>query len=95
MEAMAAARPVVATAVGGSGELVRDGRTGFLVPSGRPDLMAERVVELLRAPELAVRLGRAGRRRIEAEFSSRLLGERVAALYEELSGRSPTLRRAA
>ncbi len=43
LEAMAAARPVVATAVGGTRELVQHGRTGFLVPVGRPDLVAYRV----------------------------------------------------
>jgi glycosyltransferase involved in cell wall biosynthesis len=85
MEAMAAARPVVATAVGGNVELVQDGRTGFLVPSGDPQLLAARLLTLLRAPPNATEMGRAGRRRIEAEFSARSLSERVTALYLSLT----------
>jgi glycosyltransferase involved in cell wall biosynthesis len=85
MEAMAAERPVVATAVGGSVELVQDGRTGFLVPSGEPALMAARILTLLRAPTQAADMGRAGRRRIEDEFSARRLSERVTSLYVSLA----------
>jgi glycosyltransferase involved in cell wall biosynthesis len=84
MEAMAAALPVVATAVGGSAELVLDARTGFLVPSGDPASLAARLLTLLRAPDLAAELGRAGRRRIEGEFSSRRLRDRVTELYREM-----------
>lgn len=84
MESMAARLPVVATGVGGNVELVRDGRSGFLVPRGDSTALAHRMLELLRRPELARRMGVAGRRRIETEFSAELMAERMHALYDGL-----------
>jgi glycosyltransferase involved in cell wall biosynthesis len=85
MEAMAAGLPVVATDVGGNSELIREGENGFLVPCGDAGRMASRIIELLRTPGLAARMGQAGRRRIEADFSSQRLSDRVTALYEEIA----------
>lgn len=62
-EAMAAGRPVVATAVDGTPEAVEEGVSGYLAPSGDLDLLARRVVELLRDPALRIRMGEAGARR--------------------------------
>jgi glycosyltransferase involved in cell wall biosynthesis len=95
MEGMAARLPVVATAVGGTIELVRDGRTGFLVRRGDPVGLAQRILELVRDPALARRFGEAGRRRIEEEFSSARMGERMNALYGRVLGLRQELRRAA
>lgn len=69
LEAMAAGRPVVATAVGGNGELVAEGRTGALVPPQDPEALALALARYLDEPELAERQGRAGRARIEECFS--------------------------
>lgn len=63
-EAMAHARPVVATAVGGLAELVADGETGFLVPPGDPQALRAAIDRLLGDAELRRRMGRAGRERI-------------------------------
>ncbi|UXA12960.1 glycosyltransferase [Mycobacterium sp. SMC-8] len=68
LEAMACARPAVCTAVGGVTEVVEDGTTGFLVPPKDPARLADRLVALLTNPLDARRMGRAGRRRVEAEF---------------------------
>lgn len=95
MEAMAARLPVVATSVGGNVELVDDGRTGHLVRPRDPSHLAARLVDLLRAPHLARKLGLAGRKRIERDFSSRHLGERMAALYGHVLGIRSEKRRAA
>jgi glycosyltransferase involved in cell wall biosynthesis len=81
LEAMAQARPVVATAVGGTPELVVDGETGILVPAGDGDALAEALDGLLRDPERARRMGEAGRARVEREFSLAASAERVLALY--------------
>jgi glycosyltransferase involved in cell wall biosynthesis len=61
IEAAAMARPVVATAVDGTPEVVRDGRTGRLVPPADPPALARALLDLLRDPEGARRMGQAGR----------------------------------
>jgi len=91
LEAMAAARPVVATAVGGNPELVQDGVTGFLVPPGDAAGMAARIRELLADPALRDRMGAAGRARVEAEHSMagmvRAYTELYEAAWDERAGR--------
>ncbi len=69
LEAMACARPAVCTAVGGIPEMINDGETGYLVPPADPQQLAARLMELLSNPQTARRMGRAGRDRVEAEFS--------------------------
>jgi glycosyltransferase involved in cell wall biosynthesis len=81
LEAMAHAKAVVATPVGGTAELVVDGETGVLVPPGDADALAAALAALLADPERARRLGEAGRERVLAEFSGARAAERVLALY--------------
>jgi glycosyltransferase involved in cell wall biosynthesis len=69
LEASAAGAPVVATAVGGNPEVVAEGETGYLVPSGDPARLAARVNDLLRDPAARARLGAAGRRRMRELFT--------------------------
>lgn len=69
LEAMAASKPVVATCFGGSREAVEEGATGFIVNPYDTETLADRLIRLLTDRELAVRLGRAGRQRVETEFS--------------------------
>src|SRR5262249_28548176 len=63
IEAMGAAIPVVATGVGGVGEVVDDGVTGLLSTSGDDARLAEQILRLAREPEARERMGRAGRDR--------------------------------
>ncbi len=69
LEAMAAAKPVVATAVGGNVEAVEPGITGLLVPPAAPAPLAGAILELLLDPDRATKLGAAGRRSLERRFS--------------------------
>ena len=71
MEAMASGLPVVCTRVGGIGEIVDHGVTGYLTPPGNGDALAERIEALVRQPDLRRTLGLAGRRRAEAQFDVR------------------------
>jgi D-inositol-3-phosphate glycosyltransferase len=76
LEAMACAKPVVGSRVGGIKTSVADGETGYLVPPKDPKALAERMLRLLSDPTLKFRLGRAARRRIEEHYT----WERVANL---------------
>jgi glycosyltransferase involved in cell wall biosynthesis len=84
LEYMEASRPVVATRVGGVPDIVQDGVTGVLVEPQDPEGLAGAVVGLLRDPERATAMGRAGRERRLAEFTIEAAVGRVEALYEEL-----------
>jgi glycosyltransferase involved in cell wall biosynthesis len=76
IEAMASARPVVGTRVGGLPDLVREGRDGHLVPPGDADELAGAIIRLLRDDEAAQRMGQAGRDAVRQRFGiSRLLAE--------------------
>jgi len=81
MEAMSASLPVIATAVGGTPELVIPGETGFLAAPGDPASLAEQILRLLSDPGQGRRMGARGRRLIEREHSLRRLAEAHGALY--------------
>ena len=85
LEAMAVGTPVVATDAGGSGEVVRDGDTGRLVPAGDPSSLERAIAELLANPEVADRLAAAAGRRLAAEFSFDRMVEQTAALLVRAS----------
>jgi len=86
LEGMAARLPVVATAVGGSPELVRDGFNGRLVSPGAPALLARRLLELLASESRRRRMGENGRRLVEREFGIEQMRRSYDALYEDLTG---------
>ena len=90
-EAMASGTPVVSTDCGGPSTLIEDGQTGFLVPTGDAEALADRMAHVLTHPEKAWTLGQAGRERVEAEFSVEAAGERFLQVYDELvTDQSPT-----
>lgn len=84
VEAMALAKPVVASAVGGLTESVADGTTGRLVPPNDPDRLAEALTELARSAELRTRMGKAGHARALALFSPERVIEAYSKLYRDL-----------
>lgn len=69
LEAMASARPVVATSVAGVPLAVKDGENGLLVPEKQPGELSTAINLLLNAPELRAQYGEAGRRRVEQELN--------------------------
>ena len=88
LEAMANRLPVVATNVGGIPELVRDGETGALVPSGEPHSLARAVIELLSNPEKMQAAGAAARARLKTHFSQEIMVAKTEKLYQNLLERS-------
>jgi glycosyltransferase involved in cell wall biosynthesis len=81
IEALAAARPVVSTAVGGVPEVVIHGATGLTVPSADPPTLAAAIVTLLEDRGLAARLAVAGRRHVYPRYDSTRLVDDVRNLY--------------
>lgn len=88
IEASAAGKPVVATNVGGVGDVVRDGNTGLLVPPRDPVAVAANVLTLLQDPEGARRMGEEGARWVEGRFSDHRLADDLTGLYERLLARA-------
>jgi len=84
LEYMAAGKPVVATNVGGAAEAIVEGDTGYLVDSDDDRALAGRLIELLRDPELCVRMGRSGRSLVESKFSLATRLERTVELYHSI-----------
>jgi glycosyltransferase involved in cell wall biosynthesis len=83
-QALAMGTPVVATTVGGSPELIRDGETGRLVPPDDACALARAVLEILRDPERARAMGRAGQARVVARLTLDASMARTTAVYREL-----------
>lgn len=83
LEAMAAGRPVVASAVGGLRDLVVDGETGLLVPPGDVAALRRALERLLGDADLRVRLGRAARERVLAEFTWKGYAAHILDAYDE------------
>jgi glycosyltransferase involved in cell wall biosynthesis len=87
LEALALARPVVGTPVGGIPEVVKHGETGFLVPPKDSESLAEAVIQILRNPKEAAKLGERGRELVSREFNVETMVRKTAAVYTEvLSG---------
>lgn len=89
MEALASARPVIATQVAGVSELVEDGVNGFVVPAGDAESLADRIGRLADDPGLRVRMGAAGRAKVRAEFDARIEAARIGALFAGRGGSAP------
>lgn len=87
IEALAMARPVVATAVDGTPEVVRDGLHGRIVPPGDAAALAAAIAEVLRDPERARGWGAAGRTWVQERFSHRQQLEKTQALYLQAAAR--------
>lgn len=85
MEAMAAAKPVVATCVGGVPELVQEGVNGYIVPPGDSEALAAAMMKMMALPEVERRaMGRAGRAHIESNYSLERVVDQWEELYREL-----------
>jgi glycosyltransferase involved in cell wall biosynthesis len=85
LEAMAQGLPVVATAVGGTPEVVVDGQSGLLVPPVDPAALAAAMLRIWSDPELSRRMGAAARQRVEQDFNVAITTANYESLYQELS----------
>ena len=84
LEAMACSLPCVATSVGGTPEVLKNGENGFLIPPEDPRKAASRILTLLQSPTVASRIGKAARKTVETHFTSQLMVTHLVQLYERL-----------
>jgi len=84
LEALAASVPVVATAVGGTPEVIDDGKSGFLVDPGDAHALADRVLALFGCEEQRQAMGRYGRERVKRCFNFAIQGRRYQQLFARL-----------
>ena len=84
MEAMSAGIPVVATSVGGTPELVDNGRTGILVPPSDPMALAAGLRTLIQDARLREKIGSAGRDRVRKQFSESRMVASIGKIYEKM-----------
>jgi glycosyltransferase involved in cell wall biosynthesis len=82
LEAMSTARPIVATSVDGTAEVIADGQNGLLAPPGQSEPLAAAIARMLADPQLRARFGEAARATATADFSQGQMLERTFALYE-------------
>ncbi|HEU4973476.1 MAG TPA: glycosyltransferase [Baekduia sp.] len=87
IEYMALGRPIVATAVGGTPDLLAGGEAGVLVPAGAPEALGGAIADVLDDPARAAALGERARARQRAEYDIGVQVGRLSALYRELTGR--------
>jgi glycosyltransferase involved in cell wall biosynthesis len=88
LEACAAGVPVVATAVGGTPEVIEDGEHGYLVPPGDARALAARVLALLGSDDLGRGMGACGRLRVREEFAFEVQAQQYRQLFADLVGRT-------
>jgi len=84
LEAMAMEKPVVATDVGGTGEVIRHGESGLLVPPKDPIPLAIAIADVLATPERGAEMGQLGRRVVQDGFSAQAMVRQMEELYLRL-----------
>jgi glycosyltransferase involved in cell wall biosynthesis len=84
LEAFACAKPVIATNVGGVPEIVEDGVNGVLVPPRRSDLIAKAIEKCLASPQRAKKMGEAGYRKVESDFTFEHQTRRLEQIYQDI-----------
>lgn len=84
MECMALGKPVIATDAGGTGELLIDGETGFLIPPHDPESLSQRIIQLLDDPALALRMGNEGEKRLHDVFNLEKMTNSYITLYKKI-----------
>ena len=85
VEAMGSGTPVIATAVGGIPEIVRDGQEGLLIPPGSPEQLANAIKQLLKEEDLRMRLAQAALRRADS-FGLDLHIQNMLSIFNEVCG---------
>lgn len=86
LEAMACARPIIATAVSGNLDVIENGKNGLLVPPQQPEQLADAILRVLSSPELTYQLSMAARETVCERYSWDTIGQRYLMEYQALLG---------
>src|SRR5262249_20573876 len=89
LEAMAAGRAIVSSAIPGTDELITDGDSGLLVAPGDASALARALHRLIEDPDLRTALGRRARARVEHDFTAQVMAKKVTMAYGKLLGGGP------
>jgi L-malate glycosyltransferase len=84
LEAMASGCPVIGSNVGGIPDIITDGENGFLVEEQRPDILAEKIVEILKDGRLREKFRRNGLTRVHESFSWKRISKKFSSLYHQI-----------
>ena len=84
-ETMASGKPIIATRPGGPSEIVEDGVSGLLIPPRNAEAIAEAVIHILAQPEVARKMGEAGRKRVLEQFTPQKVVGQIEEIYARLS----------
>ena len=85
LEIMSLSKCIIASSIGPNSEIIEDGKTGFLVPPNDPEALAQKIDYLLSHPEVAQRMGKEARKRVEKLFDISLNVKKTEELYDQLS----------
>jgi glycosyltransferase involved in cell wall biosynthesis len=84
IEGMAMKKPVIATCLGGPAEIIEQGRTGFLVPPEDPELLSQKIIELLSNEDLVKEIGEAAWRSVKSKYDIRQHVEKMESIYHNV-----------
>ena len=84
IEALAMEKPVIVTDIRGLREVVDDGKTGKLIPTGSADQIAKAIIYMINNRKEAIEMGKKGRRKVEKEFDERIIFDRIKDEYNRL-----------
>ncbi len=89
IEAMFAGLPVIATDVGGNSDAVRDGQTGYLIPSGSKSALQEKLVDLIKDPVMREQMGKNARLLAEQDFTEHVMVNKYLQVIKEVLDENP------
>ena len=85
IEAMACAKPVIASSIGGPAEIIQNEKTGLLVPPAQPKILATKILELLDDEKKIKKMGTNARKTVIEKYSWEKIGEKYHRLYKSIT----------
>ena len=84
LEAMACSVPIIASEIGGIPDVIKDEENGLLVPPKDPEALAKAIIKLLNNEELALKLGKTGRKMVQQKYKWNVVAQETEKVYENM-----------